>query len=98
VNCPDANYCVKRMTLNPGFRCSTHYHCKKDETFIVIEGSVWLNVNGTHYLLVPGNFHRVKPFDIHYFETLQTTPAVFYECSTYHSDADTVRMSDSVKL
>ena len=98
VNSPDANYCVKRMTLYPGFRCSQHYHCKKDETFYILEGEVLLHINGVAKKLIVGDYARIRPFDIHYFETANKDKSMFLEASTYHSDDDVVRMTDSVKL
>lgn len=34
----NAAYCVKRMVLRAGYRCSIHYHRQKDEVFYVVKG------------------------------------------------------------
>lgn len=98
VNDKGANYCIKRMLLNPGYRCSEHYHKVKDETFYVLEGIVRLVVNGEEHILETDDFMRIEPFDIHYFEAVTPNGALFLECSTYHDDNDVVRMTDSKKL
>lgn len=98
VNDREANYCIKRMTIKPGYRCSEHYHPKKDETFYVIEGEVKLVVNGIEHRLGIDDFFQIKPFDIHYFEAIGDKFAMFIECSTYHDDNDVVRMTDSCKI
>jgi quercetin dioxygenase-like cupin family protein len=86
------------MYLPPGYRCSQHYHAKKDETFYVLIGEVLLHVNGVVHLLKQGDFYRIKPFDVHYFESPVPEGAIFLEASTYHDDKDVVRMTDSCKI
>ena len=40
VNTPE--YCGKRLFVLAGRRCSWHFHEKKDETFCVQSGHIWL--------------------------------------------------------
>ena len=35
-------YCVKQMIINPGKKCSIHYHKIKEERFVVMKGSLRL--------------------------------------------------------
>lgn len=43
INTPD--YCLKRLTVEPnGFACSVHYHLLKKETFLVLSGTLMLQV------------------------------------------------------
>ena len=91
------DYCVKRMTLFPGYECSLHYHEIKDETFYVVEGQLVLTVDGVTHRLNPGDFYRIKPYSIHRFKTYDDN-CVFIECSTHHSDDDVVRLEDSRKI
>ena len=87
-------YCVKRMYLNEGYQCSLHYHEVKDETFYVIDGTVMLNVDGVMHRLEAGDYRRIKPGSLHRFHATGG-PATFIECSTYHDDADVVRLEES---
>lgn len=94
VNDEDMGYCVKRMTLNPGFQCSLHYHNNKDETFYVLNGFVMLNVDGINHRLGAGDYCRIKPGSLHRFKAVDG-PASMLESSTFHDDADVVRLEDS---
>lgn len=40
-------FCGKVMTLRKGYRCSLHYHRAKDETFLVLEGRMRVEI-GLH--------------------------------------------------
>lgn len=37
---PGDGYTTKIMEVKPGFQCSIHFHQKKNETFVLIEGSL----------------------------------------------------------
>lgn len=91
------DYCVKRMTLKPDCQCSLHYHEKKDESFYILEGRLDLTVNGVTHRLNPGDFYRIKPYDIHRFKTIDDV-CVFLESSTHHDDEDVVRLEPSKEL
>ena len=36
----NSNYCVKLLEVNEGKECSLHYHRRKEESFLVLEGSL----------------------------------------------------------
>jgi mannose-6-phosphate isomerase-like protein (cupin superfamily) len=91
-------YCVKLMTLKPGYQCSLHYHNNKDETFYVLSGIVMLNVGGVMHRMLPGDYIRIKPGMIHRFHAANGEPATFLESSTHHDDEDVVRLEDSRKI
>jgi mannose-6-phosphate isomerase-like protein (cupin superfamily) len=72
-----------------------HYHKKKMETFIVIEGELLLDIadekgTTTEYILTPYESIRVKPGTKHRF-TSNTPQTKFIEVSTTHSDDDSYR-------
>lgn len=94
VNEP-GGYCVKEMTLLPGWRCSLHFHNVKDETFYVVQGTVMLLVDNVMHRLEVGDHYRIKPGQIHRFHATGGVPATFIECSTYHDDEDVVRLTES---
>lgn len=95
VNDPESGYCVKEMTLLPGFQCSLHYHREKDETFYVLRGTVMLLVEGVMHRLEEGDWFRIRPMVPHRFHCTGGVPATFIECSTFHDDEDVVRLEDS---
>ncbi len=95
-------YCFKLLTINPGFQCSLHYHKKKDETFIVYEGEILLeqrDSRGFPYeeLLEAGMQRHIEPKTPHRFQA-RNTVAIVFEISTYHDDADVVRIEESKKI
>lgn len=101
-------YCMKILYLQPGYQSSLHYHEHKDETFLVIDGAVTLEVMHGYKLgkenaplhrmvLGPLNFHRLSPGTPHRFSAIKGE-AVIVEASTPHSDADVVRLEESRKI
>lgn len=103
VNDSEANYCCKRMTVRPGYRCSIHMHAIKDETFLVTKG--WLHVatwpvgadpmvsEPTKKTLRPGDKIRILPGQAHTFWS--HVESEFLEVSTSDSSADSIRMDSS---
>jgi D-lyxose ketol-isomerase len=98
-------YCGKLMWLKPGYQSSLHYHDIKDETFLCIEGSVWLEWltpqgeykttlltkhNRSAFRLMPGTPHR--------FWAAYDEPALVVEFSTAHNDNDVTRLEESKKI
>ena len=87
-------YCGKRIFVREQHRCSIHKHEKKDETFLVAEGLVWLEtgedkgkLNGT-WLSENQRIH-VAPGAWHRFTGMRDS--LLIEFSTHHDDSDTVR-------
>ena len=88
---------------------SLHYHNKKDETFLVLDGFVELervlridSLMGTDNkfsvkTLVPGDKVRLEPERAHRFRALNGDAFVL-EVSTAHDDEDVVRLQESAKL
>jgi len=93
VNRPE--YCGKLLILHRNAHSSYHSHKVKTETFTCLEGFVRLIVDGKRYMLHP--FCRSKtifPGEKHKFIGL--TDSIMLETSTYHSDEDVERFSESV--
>ncbi|HVX56466.1 MAG TPA: cupin domain-containing protein [Candidatus Saccharimonadales bacterium] len=86
-------YCCKLLLLKRGMQCSLHYHPIKDETFLVVEGSVRMEVDGAVRTLGVGDSVRISPGLRHRFAGLEDS--VIVETSTHHDDADVVRLSES---
>lgn len=93
-------YCSKILVLNYGFQSSLHYHKLKDETFICIEGRVFLEVRDRMnvcglYQLEPGSSPvRLEPNTPHRFYA-GNIGGVVLEVGTPHSDEDVYRIEES---
>ena len=92
VNWPE--YCGKLLVLDKNAQSSYHYHEKKVETFYCIEGYATLTIEGKDYMLAP--FTRPKTIEAgekHMFRAV--SEAVILEISTYHEEADVIRLTQS---
>jgi mannose-6-phosphate isomerase-like protein (cupin superfamily) len=93
--------CSKLLLINPGFRCSLHYHPVKEEVFTVLTGTVMFeqrDVRGypIEEILSPGTWRAVYPKTPHRFGSIDG--ALLLETSTRHDDADVVRITESGKI
>lgn len=94
-------YCSKLLILNEGFESSWHYHERKDETFIILEGRVSLTYENEMntaqtIILREGEKFRLKPKVIHAFKSL-TPRSIVMETSTT-DDGDNVKLRPARKL
>ena len=95
-------YCNKLLILHEGFESSWHYHERKDETFVILEGQVSLtyanNPNATtkNIILNPEDKFRLKPGMVHTFKSLSPKSTVM-EISTTDDD-DNVKLRAARKL
>lgn len=91
-------YCGKVMRLTPGWRCSLHYHPTKCETFLILAGSMGLELGDEYMRLVPGDAVTINPGVRHRFTNLGTRECVFMEVSTHDDPEDVVRVEDSGEI
>ena len=95
-------YCNKLLILHKGFESSWHYHERKDETFVVLEGQVSLtyannpDATSKNIILNPGVKFRLKPGVVHTFKSL-THKSTVMEISTT-DDNDNVKLRPARKL
>jgi mannose-6-phosphate isomerase-like protein (cupin superfamily) len=98
-------YCLKRLYITPGFRCSWHRHLVKDETFLVESGQgfiAWETVDdlgkpvSNQAFAYPGITVRIPPGTWHYFGS--ESGMVLLEVSTHHEDDDVERRDSSGRL
>ena len=82
-------YCGKILCINPGWRCSYHYHKIKDETFYVLKGTILMEVEGTSEIVSEGYTIRLNPNTRHRFTGI--TYAEILEVSTQHFEDDSYR-------
>ena len=88
-------YCSKLLSLNKGYQCSLHYHKVKDETFVVTQGHVRLELGKEVHHLREGNFMRIPPGVPHRFMGVEDS--LIIEVSTHHDEADSHRIEESRK-
>lgn len=95
------DYCGKLLKLKKDFRCSMHYHRKKNETFYIQSGKVlieWCAVGESmrRKVFKKGEILQVPPLTIHRFTGLEDSE--IFEFSTHHEDSDSYRFIDSGKV
>lgn len=93
-------YCAKKLIMEPDTGSSRHYHTKKDETFIILEGCCKLEVgedelNVKSHSLIAGTSYRLHPGVVHRFLNPYPTTCIILEVSTHHEDSDVTRLSES---
>lgn len=93
-------YCGKILTLDYGHRCSMHYHKKKDETFFVDGGIVYLEHDEGGVLkervMRTGDTQRILPGAKHRFTGLVHSRII--EFSAHHEESDSYREEESGKI
>ena len=90
------SYCGKVLRLKAGYVCSLHYHNNKDETFYVLDGRVRFQLNKRVMELGAGESLHVPPAAVHSFAGI--TAATIIEFSTFHDEADVVRLTESERI
>ena len=90
------DYCGKILELNRGYRCSLHHHKNKDETFYILDGLVFMEINNQKRVMHPGDTQLIKPNDTHRFTGLKNSRIL--EISTHHEESDSYRDEESGKI
>lgn len=80
------DYCKKIIYQFPGQTNPEHFHKVKEETFILLEGDLKVNVNGTETEMTKGDILTISINDKHSFTS--TNGAIFEEISTEHMTDD----------
>lgn len=96
-NDEESGYCMKHIVCYHDIWSSEgmfHYHNKKDEVFLVVDGTLRLDVEIDGVInqltLLPFTYFRVKPGVKHRFKA-GSMVCHFIEASTVHSDDDSFR-------
>jgi len=79
-------YCGKLLYIGKAKICSIHYHKNKDETFYVLKGKIFMEVDGVKSVLDEGCILRIKPGVKHRFGGLEES--IMIEISTHHEEDD----------
>ncbi len=82
INCVNREYCKKILVLLPGQQHPSHYHVKKEETFVVLHGDLSLLLDHDTKILHKGDIITVERNVAHSFSTKEG--CVFEEISTMH--------------
>ena len=82
-------YCLKRLILHKGMKCSYHCHLKKEETLIVERGLVAFKVGEKEFAAGEEVAVKLGPGQYHKFGGL--TDAALVEVSTHDDEADNER-------
>ena len=86
INCINREYCKKIIIMLPGQENPTHHHKKKEETFQILHGSLWINIEGKEREYKHGEIVVVERGQKHSFRS--DAGAVFEEVSTTHYKDD----------
>lgn len=86
-------YCGKLLRVKKDWQSSLHYHPIKHETFYLLDGLLWLTVDGLSFQLLPGRSVMLEPKTPHRFAGLRDS--LVLEVSTHHDDNDVVRLEPS---
>jgi sialic acid synthase SpsE/uncharacterized cupin superfamily protein len=88
IDCVNRDYCKKILVQLPGQSHPYHYHKLKEETFQVLWGEIYLDIDGREQRMVPGDSAVVLPGAWHKFRT--DKGCVVEEISTTHKNDDSI--------
>lgn len=86
IDCVNREYCKKILAVLPGQAHPSHYHVKKEETFVVLHGELELMLDGGKKLLHKGDVMTVERNVNHSFSS--SSGCIFEEISTTHYQND----------
>lgn len=82
IDCVNREYCKKILAVLPGQSHPTHYHAKKEETFVVLHGELKLTLDGVDRVLRKGDLITIERNMKHSFAS--DTGCIFEEISSTH--------------
>jgi quercetin dioxygenase-like cupin family protein len=88
-------YSMKTLVLKRSGISSLHYHTKKTETFLVVEGGVLIQVGSTMHILSKGKSIHIPAGTPHRFQVAAGYEAVIIEAGTIHDEEDVTRIEES---
>jgi N-acetylneuraminate synthase len=94
INVINREYCKKVLVQLPGQIHPWHFHKRKEETFLVLYGTLNVEVEDRHKVLQPGDTLLVLPGVWHRFWS--DMGCVFEEVSTTHFANDSVYRDDAI--
>jgi sialic acid synthase SpsE/quercetin dioxygenase-like cupin family protein len=88
IDCVNREYCKKVLVMLPGQQHPYHHHRKKEETFQVLAGELWVELEGRRRILYPGDTLLVQRGLKHRFWS--EAGAIFEEISSTHYNDDSI--------
>ena len=82
IDCINREYCKKILVVLPGQSHPVHYHVKKEETFVVLHGTLEITLDGVSRTLHKGDLMTVERNVRHSFSSPEG--CVFEEISSTH--------------
>ena len=89
------DYCKKILYQFPNQKHPEHYHKIKEETFIILVGTLNVTVEEKNYELNKGDILTIERGEKHSFES--TTGAIFEEISTEHLSDDSYYTDEKIQ-
>ena len=94
IDCINREYCKKILVQLAGQSHPYHFHRRKEETFQVLWGEMYLDIDGDERLMRPGDTSVVLPGAWHKFRT--ETGCVVEEISTTHFNNDSIYKDSAI--
>lgn len=94
INVINRNYAKKVLVMLPGQRHPNHFHKLKEETFLVVDGFLDVDLQGNIRRIGPGETLLVPPGVFHSFSS--ESGCVFEEISTTAFRGDSVYQDESI--
>jgi len=91
-------YSMKTLVLKRSGISSLHYHTKKTETFLVVKGTVQIEVGSIMDILYRGDSLHIPAGTPHRFQVAVGHEAVIIEAGTIHDEEDVTRIEESRRL
>ena len=88
IDCINREYCKKLLVMLPGQQHPYHHHKKKEESFQVLSGELWVELEGRRRILYPGEILLVQRGVKHRFWS--ETGVIFEEISSTHYNDDSI--------
>jgi sialic acid synthase SpsE/mannose-6-phosphate isomerase-like protein (cupin superfamily) len=95
LNFVNRSYCKKVIVLLPGQSHPEHHHKVKEETFLVLHGSMTISLDGVEQSAKAGDMILVESGVKHWFAT--TTGVIFEEISSTHLAEDSFYTESSIQ-
>lgn len=89
-------YCKKIIIMLPGQENPTHYHKKKDESFVILHGELEVVLEGKEYNLKPGDILHIPIKSKHSFKS--KNGSIFEEISTTHYTDDSFYIEEKINI
>lgn len=93
------NYKLKRIEVRPGQRLSYQSHKKRDELWMIVQGTAIVTIDDNDIEIGYGSFVTIKKSQKHRIENRTEEKVIFIEIQTgdYFGEDDIIRYQDDYK-